>query len=276
MNTSSKPTLPSPKAVRFSTTIGKNKPETLVTGRSECPFCHPESLVDIVETDGDIIFLKNKYNVLTDAEQFVLVESRRCDDGIEQYSSEKLHRLFRLALRHFDRMLKNPDYKSVIFFKNHGPLSGGTIRHPHMQIIGFYDIEPETLYEKDNFVPADNPIIQRDGITLSASAFPRLGFGEFTIISDAYPLSEKSIDTLADFIQYVVRFLLKLDWRENPSYNLFFYYLQDRQQLALRIMPRHPTSPLFVGYDLRIVPDNIGLLSEKLKKFILENSSCKA
>ncbi|MDO4203220.1 MAG: DUF4931 domain-containing protein [Selenomonadaceae bacterium] len=272
MNTPSKSALTSPKAVRFSTAIGKNKPETLVTGRSECPFCHPESLTDIIETDGDIIFLKNKYNVLTDAEQFVLVESSRCDDGIEQYSPEKLHRLFRLALRHFHRMLNNPDYKSVIFFKNHGPLSGGTIRHPHMQIIGFYDIEPETLYEAENFLPADNPIVTKDGLQLTASAFPRLGFGEFTITSDTYPLSEQTVDTLADLIQHVVRLLLNIDWRENPSYNLFFYYLKKSNQLAVRIMPRHPTSPLFVGYDLRIVPDNIAALSEKLKKSILENS----
>lgn len=270
MKPSSYPTQPYKRTVRFSTTIGKNKPETLVTGRSECPFCHPETLTDIVETDGDIIFLKNKYNVLVDAEQFVLVESSRCDDGIEQYSPEKLHRLFRLALKHFDLMLNDPDYKSVVFFKNHGPLSGGTIKHPHMQLIGFYDIEPETLYEPENFIPAAEPIIRRDGLVLSASAFPRTGFGEFTIMSSAYPLEGKTIDTLSDLIQSVVQFLLKIDWRERPSYNLFFYYLKDQNKLAVRILPRYPTSPLFVGYDLRIVPDNIPALSERLKNFILE------
>ncbi len=268
MNTPSKPTIPSPKAVRFSTAIGRKKPETLITGRSECPFCHPETLVDIVETDGDIIFLRNKYNVLTDAEQFVLVESGRCDDGIEQYSADKLHRLFRLALRHFAKMLKNPAYKSVIFFKNHGPLSGGTIKHPHMQLIGLYDTEPEILYEKENFIPAAEPIIQRDGLELAASAYPRLGFSEFTITSSTFPLTEKAVDTLSEIIQKVVQFIMKNDWRDNPSYNLFFYYLKESDRLAVRIMPRHPTSPLFVGYDLRIVPDNIGELSEQLKEFI--------
>ncbi len=261
---------PNKKTVRFSTAIGKNKPETLVTGRSECPFCHPELLENIVDTDGDIIFLKNKYNVLVDAEQFVLVESSRCDDGIEQYDPEKLHRLFRLALKHYNIMLNNPDYKSVVFFKNHGPLSGGTIKHPHMQLVGLYDIEPEALYEPENFIPAKEPIIQRDGLVLSASAFPRLGFSEFTIMSSTYPLDGKTTDALSDIIQSVVRFLLEIDWRERPSYNLFFYYLNKQNKLAVRLLPRYPTSPLFVGYDLRIVPDNIPALSEKLKNFILE------
>jgi galactose-1-phosphate uridylyltransferase len=33
------------------------------------------------------------------------------------------------------------DFKSVILFKNHGPLSGGTIRHPHMQIVGLEQVD---------------------------------------------------------------------------------------------------------------------------------------
>lgn len=139
-----------------------------------------------------------------------------------------------------------------------------------MQLIGLYDIEPESLYEPENFIPAKEPIIQRDGLVLSASAFPRLGFSEFTIVSSTYPLDDTTTNTLSDIIQSVVRFLLKIDWRERPSYNLFFYYLNKQNKLAVRILPRYPTSPLFVGYDLRIAPDNIPVLSEKLRNFILE------
>ena len=60
--------------VKFNTDIGKTKPENLVHAEAACPFCDVEHLTDIIETDGDIIFLRNKYNVIESADQFVLIE----------------------------------------------------------------------------------------------------------------------------------------------------------------------------------------------------------
>ena len=68
--------------VRFDISVGRNKPENILNKENACPFCHPEGLTDILSTDeGGIILLKNKYNVLTDADQFVLIETDRCGVG---------------------------------------------------------------------------------------------------------------------------------------------------------------------------------------------------
>ena len=65
--------------VRFDISVGRNKPENILNKENACPFCHPEGLTDILSTgEGGIILLKNKYNVLTDADQFVLIETDRC------------------------------------------------------------------------------------------------------------------------------------------------------------------------------------------------------
>ena len=62
--------------IKFNTDIGKTKPENIINTDNACPFCDVKNLRDIIETDGDIIFLKNKYNVIEGADQFVLIEGR--------------------------------------------------------------------------------------------------------------------------------------------------------------------------------------------------------
>ena len=37
--------------------------------------------------------------------------------------------------------MSSKEFKSVLHFKNHGPMSGGSIRHPHSQIIGLRDYD---------------------------------------------------------------------------------------------------------------------------------------
>ena len=75
--------------VRFDISVGRNKPENILNKENACPFCHPEGLTDILSTgEGGIILLKNKYNVLTDADQFVLIETDRCGVDMPDYTPE--------------------------------------------------------------------------------------------------------------------------------------------------------------------------------------------
>ena len=46
--------------IRFNTDIGKTKPENIIHTENACPFCDVANLTGILDTDGDIIFLRNK------------------------------------------------------------------------------------------------------------------------------------------------------------------------------------------------------------------------
>ena len=134
--------------IKFDTTVGKTKPVTLIDNRHDaCPFCDVEHLTDIIDTDGDIIFLKNKYNVVVGADQFVLIEGRQCGTDMPEYSREHMIRVLAMGLKHWRRLLDCGRYEEVLFFKNFGPLSGGTIKHPHMQLVAFPKLRAELLFD---------------------------------------------------------------------------------------------------------------------------------
>ncbi|MCR5559879.1 MAG: DUF4931 domain-containing protein [Schwartzia sp.] len=242
---------------RFNVTIGKNKPENIVHSENSCPFCSPETLTDIIESENGMIFLRNKYNMLEDADQFVLVEADRCGIDMPDYSKEHMHKLMRFGLKHWKRLEDSGLYDSVVFFKNHGRFSGGTMRHPHMQIVGFHHIDSTLMIEPESFNGIK--ITEKDGVLLNASTQPRLGFGEFNIIAQADPP-----DTFADFIQVTTGFITKRFIKSQESYNIFFYHLGDK--LAAKLMPRFPTSPFYVGYDIRLMSTNFQEVCSALRR----------
>ena len=75
--------------IGFDVTLGKEKPRTMTNADEPCPFCDTANLKDIVEQEGSVIFLRNKYNVIKGAEQFVLIESDLCRGDMPDYSCEK-------------------------------------------------------------------------------------------------------------------------------------------------------------------------------------------
>lgn len=78
-----------------------------------------------------------------------------------------------------------------------------------------------------------------------------------------------AIHTMADYIQGSVAFLKEIHQRESFSYNIFFYIYQGR--VHVRLMPRYPTSPLFIGYNIHLSPTNreqtAAALREKLEHY---------
>ena len=248
--------------VRFDISVGRNKPENILNKENACPFCHPEGLTDILSTgEGGIILLKNKYNVLTDADQFVLIETDRCGVDMPDYTPEHMRRVVRFGVNTWREFEESGKYTAVIFFRNHGHLSGGTMRHAHMQLVGFYDADP-SLFPNGHEDFDGLPIVEKDGVLLNAATYPRIGFGEFNLIS-----VPDVPDLFADLLQKTVAYVRDRFKRSQDSYNIFFYHAGEK--IAAKIMPRFPTSPLLIGYDMRILPSNLPKMVEDFRKHYL-------
>ena len=79
-------------------------------------------------------------------------------------------------------MMNSGEYASVLFFKNHGPMSGGSLRHPHMQIIGLNEMDVNENVKLEQFEGVT--IAQNEHVTFNLSVKPRMGFFEFNVITD--------------------------------------------------------------------------------------------
>ncbi len=243
--------------IGFDVTLGSQKPENIIDRKASCPFCDVAHLTDILDTDGDIILLRNKYNVIKGADQFVIIEGCDCQADMPDYAKDHMHRLIRFSLRHWKQMIDSGKYKAVLFFKNFGPMSGGTIRHPHMQLVGFPDLNPALLFSTKEFEGI--PIMEKNNVTLNASTCPRVGFGELNIL----PRKGYDPDTLADFIQISVDYIMHHFNKRCNSYNIFFYH--DKESFYTKVMPRFATSPLFIGYNIHFLPNNLERIVQEMK-----------
>ncbi|MBI0577604.1 DUF4931 domain-containing protein [Neobacillus cucumis] len=242
----------------FNTSIGVQKPENIRNKQQACPFCDRDQLTDLIEVDGPIILLKNKYPVLVNAYQTVLIETDECHQELSMYSKAHLHRLLQFGLKHWREMEESGHWKSVIFFKNHGPLSGGTIAHPHMQIVGLNDLD----YKEKVFEGVFEGIVieETDGVVFSLSTKPRVGFYEFNVeMADA-----GYVEAFGDYIQTAVHYILNHFPFKATSYNLFFHHIH--QRIFAKIVPRFVTTPLYIGYGLPQVPNNLEWMVEEVKK----------
>lgn len=244
--------------LEFNVTIGRQKPESIINTAAKCPFCDRSQLTDIIDHEGSLMLIKNKYPVLKNTLQTVLIETDECMSELSIYSPEHLHHVFRFGFRHWLAMEKSGEYKSVLFFKNHGPLSGGTIRHPHMQIVGLKDVDYHEALDPTIFEGI--LLSEKDGVLLNLSTKPRVGFSEFNVITR----NAENTDRFADYVQTVVHYILHdFPGRSCTSYNLFFYHYED--QYIAKIMPRFATSPLFIGFGLPQVSNQLEAVAENFK-----------
>lgn len=230
------------KYLIFDANIGKNKPENIVNTNAMCPFCCREQLTDIIASEGPILLIKNKYPVLVNTLQTVLIETYECNSDLSIYPKDHLYKVIRFGVEKWQEMIHSGEYASVIFYKNYGPYSGGTIRHPHMQIVGLHDVDYTKNISIESF---QGPIIHQDnGVELNLALEPRNGFIEFNVC-----LSNLNfLNQMADYIQIVTHYLLHHFHRNCKSYNLFFY--QINEQIFAKVLPRFITSPLFIGYSI--------------------------
>lgn len=246
------------KHLYFNTSIGVKKPENYRNKEQACPFCAREELTDLIEVDGPIILLKNKYPVLENAYQTVLIETDDCHAELSTYSKEHLHRLIRFGLKHWLEMEESGGFKSVIFFKNHGPLSGGTLAHPHMQIIGLNDLDYKEKAEPEMFEGI--LIAEEHGVRFTLSTKPRVGFYEFNMEMPEFDYQER----FAEYMQMAAHYILHHFPFRATSYNIFFHHLGGK--IYAKVVPRFVTTPLYIGYGLPQVPNNLNWMADELKR----------
>ncbi|MEG6586729.1 DUF4931 domain-containing protein [Dendrosporobacter sp. 1207_IL3150] len=237
------------KHIEFNLNMGKQKPESIINTSTKCPFCDRDNLEGIIAQDGPILLIKNKYPVLQDTVQTVLIETDECSSELSLYPKEHLHKVFNFGISEWTKMEESGHYESVIFFKNHGPFSGGTIRHPHMQIIGLSNINYLDTVFPEHF---EGLLIDtKNGVEFNISTKPRVGFFEFNVLLK----KPNEINQLANYVQLAARYILNNFHRNCNSYNLFFYKLNNI--ISVKIMPRFITSPLFIGFAVPQVSDRL-------------------
>ena len=135
-------------------------------------------------------------------------------------------------------------------FKNFGPHSGGTLRHPHMQIVGLEEADGYEHISPENF---EGVTLKENSVDITISTRPIMGFVEFNVIISQL----EHIDHLADKVQRITQYLLN-DYMNGrcDSYNLFFYKMPDSQRYICKIVPRFITSPYYIGYKIPQVNKN--------------------
>lgn len=239
--------------------IGNEKPENIINQDAPCPFCDKTHLVDVLEERGEILFIKNKYPVLQEAFQTVLIETDNCNGDLSVYSKEHLYAVLHFGMEKWLEMKASGKFASVIFYKNHGPCSGGTIKHPHMQIVGLQYIDCHAHIQPEQFEGIE--IHRTDGVVFNLSTKPKVGFHELNIIL----YDSRQIDRMADYIQVATHYVLNYFHKRCNSYNLFFYDIGTT--VVAKIMPRFVTSPLFIGYSIPHV-------SNRCKEIVQEIKDC--
>lgn len=248
--------------LRFNSGLSRTKPESIRNREAACPFCDTENLTDILGRQGQILWLKNKYPVLEDTYPTVLIETDQCDGELSTYPKEHLHALFRFGIEKWLEMEASGEFASVMFFKNHGPLSGGSIRHEHMQIIGLHQFDYLQHIDQRDF---EGILIDRQSkVECTLSTYPRVGFYEFNVVLAEH----EQLHAFADYVQMFVHYILHHFNTKFSSYNLFFYRLQER--ILVKVVPRFVTSPLYVGYAIPQVPNNLAeIVREIQSKYLL-------
>ena len=234
--------------LKFISEISKNKPNSWNNKKTICPFCHRETLVDIIDSDGPLLLLKNKYQTLEDALLLVIIETYDCDKDMSMYSKEEMLSLIKFSINHWMKLESNDDYKSVLFFKNFGPHSGGSISHSHMQLSALKNVNYRDQLDDKYF---EGDIIHKtNNCTVNISKEPINCFTEFNVIIE----SLDHLDEFADNIQKIVKYILNDYYAPCDSYNLFFYDWKGK--IICKIAPRFVTSPFLLGFSLKQVGNN--------------------
>lgn len=242
----------------FLNDINKDKPNNFVYKDTECPFCNRENLKNIIDSDGPFIILNNKYPTIKDTRQLVVIESYQCDTNISKYSHEYIVNLMKFSINHWLTLEKNYKYKSVIFYKNHGPRSGGSLKHPHMQIVGLENIDYKENLREYNFEGIS--IYESMSCIVNLSTKPFNGFSEFNIMMND---NLEAIEEFSCNLKKVVSYLLNDYFVKCDSFNLFFYHIDTR--IICKVFPRFVTSPLNLGYGIRQISNRAEDIAEKLR-----------
>lgn len=249
----------------YTYSIGKRKPYDYDFGNRQgyqsngCPFCDPEHLTNIYDRAGDMIWLKNKYPTLQDTDQTILIESSDHQGDISTYTRQENRQLMKFALNCFHEMYLSGRYRSVLWYKNFGPKSDGSLTHPHMQIVGLLKKDGYDAIREDNFTGF--PVVQKGQVEMNISKRPVQGYQEVNIVT----WDNQDLDTWNDLIQKGTQYMRSVLSHGVDSYNLFFYPIKAGKGTCCKIIPRFYASPYFVGYKISQVDDSDTLEWEAMR-----------
>lgn len=248
----------------------KGKPQSYRKSKHKkiCPFCDIDNLTDIYEQDGEIIWLKNKFPTLRDTLQTVLIESSNHHGDISTYSIEHNRKVIKFALHVFEKMNSSKKFQSVVWYKNYGPNSGGSLIHPHMQIVGLEHENGYKYIHPNNF--EGETLFNNGNVEVNIAQHPVQGYTELNINT----LNKNNLDLWADWIRSGAKYMLNVMYDGRcDSYNLFFYP-REQDGYCAKFITRFNAPPYFVGYKLSQVNDEITLDKEahRFRKFFDEGS----
>ncbi len=249
----------------FDVNIAKEKPNSYrkVKNQADCPFCEVDQLSNIYRQKGDMIWLRNKYPTLRDTLQTVLIESSDHQGDLTTYSQQQNRELLRFSLECFNLLRSEGKYRSILWYKNFGPQSGGSLVHPHMQIVGLKKQDGYHYVSERNFQGIT--LFDDRNVEVNIAQYPIQGYVEFNVNLH----NNQGLDVWADWIQTCAKYLLNvLSNGRCDSYNLFFYPRQ-KEAICAKLIARFSASPYFVGYKLSQVDNDEKLVieAEQLKQF---------
>lgn len=221
--------------------------------RLQCPFCSREELTGIIDEDGPIVLLENKFQMLEDAHQTVLIETDVCTEDISTYSTSYMKMVLTFGLDHWLKMDQCGDFQSAVFFKNHGPLSGGTIAHGHFQIVGLKNIDYRSNITDVIFEGIE--IYKEGSNRINISTMPNASATEINIIT-----TPRNDGFMALAIQNIVKYLLK----QSSSYNLFFY--QWKGSVICKAVPRYVVSPYLMGFSIPHTSNRLESIAKEIRE----------
>lgn len=243
------------------------KPQHLGSEKAGCPFCDYAEEENILRTAPNLFWIRNKYQTLQDTVQTLVIEHPDHNKDISTYTKAENRALFHFAFDCWSKMMSDPRFESVLFYKNHGPFSGGSLKHPHMQIVGLDKLDGEAHIHEENFEGIEVFSDEKTMITFSTK--PIMGFLEINLLVGAK--APDAIDTLADYVQKTVDYVLHTYHHGRcDSYNLFLFKKGD--QYIVKLTPRFIVSPYFVGYRLsqNFSEEHLLALREEFRKRLFE------
>lgn len=255
------------KPLVFVRKNGYGKPSDYHGRRDKCPFCDYQETENIIETCDDIIWTRNKYPVLADTYQTLIIETPWHNENIATYSKEHNRKMLKFAFECWQKIKNDPLFESVIFYKNHGSMSGGTLMHAHAQIVGLKNVDAYEKLRPEHFCGI---VVEKMGsIEVNFSTAPFCGTKETNIVLPKEKLLQE-FDIFADLLQVIVQ----MEMEKVQSFNLFFYDFQEK--IIVKFTPRYPTPPYYVGFGIPQVLDKESMKSEalnlqrKIRKLMLE------
>jgi diadenosine tetraphosphate (Ap4A) HIT family hydrolase len=248
--------------VDFIPAIAKTKPSTVTGETKACPFCDREELHRsnvILKSEDHFLWMENKYPTFENGYQTVLVEHKGCDLHLESYDMSHRRALLSFAYRCLQELKATNRFKSVCMIKNHGLLSGSSIAHAHMQIVGWEDIDCYHDIKDRDF--EGELAFESENVRVNISRYPRGESFEINIIAAN---NKNGRDEMADAIATSVDYLLTVLNPIHKSYNIAFYEHGDH--FIAKVIPRYFSSLYVTAYAMSLRPITLHQVAQGLKE----------